>query len=238
MGSFCGVEQAEVEVIVDLLADQREAELESFFMAQGLQEAFNSPGRGWGRRKKINAALASARERGDFDEVLRSGARRFNPAPEAARVSVLHDIPEAIQPGPPMIDPRLLGLHNDIRGASSELFLDGHLAEAIFAAFRSVESRVRVLSGSGDYGRSLMATVFNENQPELQINNAEDEMDRDEQEGFRFLFMGAMQGIRNPKAHKEVVQEDPERAFDYLGFASLLMRRLDDAEQFLKQEDD
>ena len=44
-----------------------------------------------------------------------------------------------------------------------------------------------------------------------------------------------MQGVRNPKAHDLFDQLAEERALDYLAFASLLMRRLDDAEERLKQ---
>jgi uncharacterized protein (TIGR02391 family) len=52
---------------------------------------------------------------------------------------------------------------------------------------------------------------------------------RDEQEGLRFIFMGVMQGVRNPKGHELVKQDDPERAIEYLGMVSVLVRRLDDA---------
>jgi uncharacterized protein (TIGR02391 family) len=51
--------------------------------------------------------------------------------------------------------------------------------------------------------------------------------EKDEQEGFMYLFMGAMQGIRNPKAHKEIVQNDPFITLEYLGFASFLLKRID-----------
>ena len=77
-----------------------------------------------------------------------------------------------------------------------------------------------------------MTSAFNENNPILVLS----ETNSDEQEGFRFLFMGAMQGVRNEKAHYEVVQEDPDRTMDYLSFASLLMRRLDDAEQRMQED--
>lgn len=39
-----------------------------------------------------------------------------------------------------------------------------------------------------------------------------------------------MQGIRNPKAHDPFGPLQSDRAFEYLAVASLLMRRLDDAE--------
>lgn len=121
-------------------------------------------------------------------------------------------------------------LHPLILESSGALAVDEHFAAAIFAAFRSVEERVRNLSGIGDSGRSLMAHAFDENDPALRLNDQTGWTDRDEQEGFKLIFMGAMQGIRNPKAHELIVQTDQKRTLDYLAFASLLMRRLDDAE--------
>ena len=82
---------------------------------------------------------------------------------------------------------------------------------------------------SGKYGSKLMADAFREDGPVLALNDLASESDSDEQEGFKLLYMGASLGIRNPKAHEIVEQEDPERTLDYLSFASLLMRRLDDA---------
>lgn len=43
------------------------------------------------------------------------------------------------------------------------------------------------------------------------------------------VFMGAIQGIRNPKGHELVGQDDPQRALEYLALVSVLFRRLDDA---------
>jgi hypothetical protein len=54
-------------------------------------------------------------------------------------------------------------------------------------------------------------------------------MARDEQEGFRFLFMGAMR-LRNLGAH-DFPALDQRLAADYLAFASLLLGRLDAAVQ-------
>lgn len=39
-----------------------------------------------------------------------------------------------------------------------------------------------------------------------------------------------MRGIRNPKGHSLVVQDDPQRAIEYLAMISVLFRRLDDAQ--------
>ena len=67
-----------------------------------------------------------------------------------------------------------------------------------------------------------------QNAPIIKLNDLLTTSDRDEQEGFKFLFKGAMIGIRNPKAHDNVVQTDPYRTLEYLGLASLLMRKIEE----------
>jgi uncharacterized protein (TIGR02391 family) len=79
-----------------------------------------------------------------------------------------------------------------------------------------------------------MARAFDEKNPLINVAVESGRSGEDEQRGFKFLFMGATVGIRNPKGHELVRQEDPQRALEYLAFASVLMRRLDDASSGLK----
>jgi uncharacterized protein (TIGR02391 family) len=123
----------------------------------------------------------------------------------------------------------LENLHPEIVDASGDLFTDGHFAPAILEAFKRVELRVRSQSGLAASGQDLMARAFAGDSPPIDVRVEGGQSGEDEQEGFRFLFMGAVRGIRNPKAHEAVSQVDPQRALEYLGFASILMRRLDDA---------
>jgi len=116
--------------------------------------------------------------------------------------------------------------HPKIVNASRALFEDEHYAQAIFEAFKAVENFVREKSGLSSYGKNLMATAFNEEDPIIKVPEA-GYFDKDVQEGFKFLFMGATQGIRNPKAHKEIVQNDPFITLEYLGLASFLLKRID-----------
>lgn len=123
-----------------------------------------------------------------------------------------------------------LCLHPKIREVSEKLFIDGHYAQAIFEAFKAVNIAVKEKSGIGDRdGQSLMACAFSGNPPPLALNSLQSQSDKDEQEGFKFLFMGAIAGIRNPKAHDHVKQTDPYRTLHYLVFASLLMARIDES---------
>ena len=72
-----------------------------------------------------------------------------------------------------------------------------------------------------------MAEVFRLESPIIKLNQLRTQSDKDEQEGFMFLYMSAMQGIRNPKAHENIIHNDPYRALKYLSLASLLIEIID-----------
>lgn len=124
--------------------------------------------------------------------------------------------------------------HPDIGRVSGRLLANAHAGQAIFEAFKAVNNRVKDMSDLDEFdGKALMAKAFSEQEPVLRLNEARNRSDRDEQEGFKLIFMGAMLGIRNPKAHESVEDVDGDRAAEYLALASLLMRRLDDAAALL-----
>jgi len=123
-----------------------------------------------------------------------------------------------------------LRLHPRIRKVSESLFKDGHYAQAILEAFKCVGVMVKEKSGVGDLdGQTLMAHVFSETQPVLKLNQLRTTSEKDEQIGFKFIFMGSMTGVRNPKAHDIIEQKDPYRTLEYLSLASLLAKRVDEA---------
>ena len=122
----------------------------------------------------------------------------------------------------------LLKFHPKIVEASRSQFRSGHYADAIFNAFRCIEILVRAKSGLKKRGTTLMHDVFNEKKPLIKLNAMQEEYEIDEQGGFRFIYAGAMEGIRNPKAHAEVKQKDPYRTLEYIALASLLAKRLDE----------
>ncbi len=74
-----------------------------------------------------------------------------------------------------------------------------------------------------------MAKAFDQDKPKLQLNPLTSTSDKSEQEGFKLLYMGAMQGIRNPKAHELTAQDDAYRTLEYLALASLLAKRAEEA---------
>ena len=129
----------------------------------------------------------------------------------------------------------LSNLHPAVQEAARPSFTVGRRAEAVFEAFKSIELRVGELLGSEQTGMSLMGDAFGGEDPRLKLSDFVGRVDRDEQAGFAFIFKGAMQGVRNPKAHGRFEELEERRALDYLGLASLLMRSLDDAEERLER---
>jgi uncharacterized protein (TIGR02391 family) len=125
----------------------------------------------------------------------------------------------------------LENLHVDVISAASNLFADGHYAAAVSEAFKSIEVRVRTLTNITDKsGSKLVGQALGTSTPPLDVSTETGQSAEDEQEGYQQLFRGAMLGVRNPKAHELFKPDDPQQALEYLGFASLLHRRLDIAE--------
>ncbi len=122
-----------------------------------------------------------------------------------------------------------LELHTAIERAAGKLFKDGHYANAIEDAVKALNALVRLNSGIDDKdGMSLMETVFSPKNPILKFNSLADDSDLDEQKGFMMMFSGAVAGLRNPRAHK-IIQDDPEKALEFIAFISLLAKLADKA---------
>ena len=114
--------------------------------------------------------------------------------------------------------------------ATRTRFRSRNFADAVEAAFKCLDNAVRDRSGLSDKGGSdLMFTVFNEKNPILKLNELHSTSDRNEQEGYKHLFAGAMAGIRNPRAHEHELRDDPKVALETLAFANHLMNKLDAA---------
>jgi uncharacterized protein (TIGR02391 family) len=121
-------------------------------------------------------------------------------------------------------------LHPDLPAVVRSLFDNGHYAQATLEAFKFLDEEVQRISSSSEYGTGLMMRVFGGNSPTLKLNTGLSMSDQNEQEGYKFLFAGAMQGIRNPRGHRSGIVDDPDICLDHLSLASMLLRRLDEAQ--------
>lgn len=128
--------------------------------------------------------------------------------------------------------------HPRVVEVSKDCFIAGNYREAILNAFICLIDYVKERTGLDLDGDDLMNQVFSINYdkeqrritkyPIIRINELQNKSDRDEQQGFMFLCKGAAGGIRNPKAHKLIPQSNPLHTLEYLAFASLLMRRIEE----------
>lgn len=125
-------------------------------------------------------------------------------------------------------------LHPEIKNVSMKLFEDSHYPQAIEEAFKRVISEVKRIykeetSNELDGDTLMNKSMGCENQvPIIKFNSLGSIEDKDEQKGIMFLFKGIV-GIRNKKAHSNIILEDKEKAFEYLVLASLLFRLLENS---------
>ena len=120
----------------------------------------------------------------------------------------------------------LVALHPIVQKVAGELYKNGHYRQAILDTYIALVDAVKVKSARYDLDNTpLMQTVFSPKSPVVKVSD-----ENDEQQGFMWLFSGAIMAIRNPKAHRLIEQKDPQRALEWLSFASVLLRVLDDSE--------
>ena len=97
---------------------------------------------------------------------------------------------------------------------------------AVLNAGIALVAYVREKSGSSLDGSAFMTTVFSANSPILAFNDLKDQPDRDEQQGLMHLFTGAVQALRNPRAHA-LDPDTPDFAIEAIALLSFLAKQVD-----------
>lgn len=120
-------------------------------------------------------------------------------------------------------------IHPSVPTKVKRLFDDGHFAEATFHAFKFLDKQVQKHSKLSESGYKLMMAAFDDAKPKLQLTPLITESEKDEQKGYRFVFAGVVQAIRNPRGHDYTVVDNPEICLDHLSVVSMLLRRLEAA---------
>lgn len=125
-------------------------------------------------------------------------------------------------------------MHPDVDALSKKAMQADLYADAVERAFKAINSRVKkMVKGrvpAGDDGVKLMQEVFSASNPLIRLASDDDPSGADVQRGYMFMFAGGMSAIRNPKAHDNI-EIDRNDALRKLYFASMLMYKLDEAEQ-------
>lgn len=112
-------------------------------------------------------------------------------------------------------------IHPDVAKVARARAESGQFDDAIFAAYRTVESAIQDRIASQQIGIALVTEAFSGPTPKIDISD--DPRDR---AGVVNLFSGALGIIRNDRAHKtkpNIPCETLQVCLWYLGFASLLL---------------
>ncbi len=148
-----------------------------------------------------------------FQRIIRK-AHKFNvPVPRAEDIDRLHPFEER-------------NVHPEIDDITRKLFDDGHYSQATFEAFKFLDKEVQKISKVNESGYKLMMKAFNQESPKIKLTDLSNTSERDEQEGYKFLFSGVVLAIRNPRGHEFGIHETPDQCLDHISLASLLLRRL------------
>ena len=139
-------------------------------------------------------------------------------------------VPRERVPIPEVTTPSL----HPMMSAPLALMKDGRMSEAAFEALRLVKERVRSLTASDDSGDTPMESMFGARPPQLDSTATTGPAAEEEFEGFRLLFIGAMLGLPDPHSTVRAVPATVDETLEYLAVASMLMRRLDRAEERLR----
>lgn len=197
------------------------------------------------RTEYPHAAITSSRAQIVYDWVLTLAEQQI---PDEEKVTMLRDFVQNLVPmGHPARDLLRNGaggsvptarpsgwqlLHGSVQRVAETRFDSGHFADAVEAALKEVNNRVKMFvkdkTGEELDGAPLMNRAFSPKSPVIVLDDLTTESGKNIQFGYMQIFAGSMTGIRNPKAHANI-RISPERALQFLTLASLLMEKLDEA---------
>ncbi len=120
-------------------------------------------------------------------------------------------------------------LHPVVFEHAYQQYRNGHLRDAVLNAFVAVFDLIRETAGLKLDGQRLVSETFSLEKPKLIFSEIDSDSGRNDQKGFLQILTGAYIGIRNPKAHSLHHDLDENKAAQYLVFASLLARRVSEA---------
>lgn len=122
-------------------------------------------------------------------------------------------------------------IHPQIISVAKGRFDDGHYADAVEAAFKEINMRVKKIykdrTSIEKDGVKLMQAAFSIQNPIIRFGDTSTETGTNIQLGYMEMFVGAILGIRNPQAHNNLLISK-DKAVRKLHFASMLMYKLDE----------
>ncbi|WP_422559919.1 TIGR02391 family protein [Gordonia sp. (in: high G+C Gram-positive bacteria)] len=108
-------------------------------------------------------------------------------------------------------------LHPAVQAAAGDFFADGHHQAAVSEAFKSIDVRVRDLTGIERPAVDRMAQAFKPDGSVLDVSAHEGKSGEDEQEGFMYIFRGAMWASVTPVPKNSSSRVTPSRRLSTSG---------------------
>lgn len=121
-------------------------------------------------------------------------------------------------------------LHPVVQHNALAQFDNGHYRDAIFNSMVAVFDLIRERTGLQTDGDALITRALSLERPRLVFADQNNKSGQNEQRGFMHILQGAYLAVRNPKAHSLRDQPTREITAQYMVFASLLARRITEAE--------
>jgi uncharacterized protein (TIGR02391 family) len=122
-------------------------------------------------------------------------------------------------------------LHPVIFEHAYQQYRNGHFRDAVLNSIVAVFDLIRGRTGLKIDGQGLVSEAFSLEKPQLIFSEIDTESGRNDQKGFLQILAGAYIGIRNTKAHSLHHDLNETTAAQYLVFASLLARRVSEANE-------
>lgn len=122
-------------------------------------------------------------------------------------------------------------IHPLIRAISKNKFDNNFYADAVETAFKEVNNIIKnankKITGLEIDGSKLMKKVFSVNNPVFSFADITTDTGRSIQQGYMEIFAGAMTGIRNPKAHNNMLP-DKNNTIHLLFIASFMTAKIEE----------
>ncbi|MGB3024713.1 TIGR02391 family protein [Paradevosia shaoguanensis] len=159
-----------------------------------------------------------------FQEVLlENGAKQSSVSAQTPRMAI-QTLPEGLAQPIELLFATLI-TEEEVVSAARDLFASGHFSLAVQEAFKALEKFVQIRTGNRASGTMLMEQVFSPKTPTLFWTTRETQSELDEQTGYHKLFIGAMQGVRNPCTHEFNWVDDSILALELLSLVQHLLRK-------------
>jgi uncharacterized protein (TIGR02391 family) len=110
-----------------------------------------------------------------------------------------------------------------------KMFDDGYYSQATFEACKYLDKEVARIARCSESGYKLMMKAFHEVSPLIALTPLKTDSEKDEQQGFKFMFTGTVMAIRNPRGHEYKLKDSMDECLDHLALISLLLRRVEKA---------